>query len=320
MSSQELNAQTVVIAEDDPALRELLVRALDAAGFSVRGAGNGEEAMQLLLDAPPDIFVTDVKLPDTNGIELMAACRERYPELSVIVMTGFASVHSAVEAMKQGAADYLPKPFTTAQLRFAIERVIRTRELKIENQRLRSELRDKKSYTEIIGKSDPMQRVFALMERVKLVDSTVLVTGESGSGKELIVRALHKGHPTRGEKPLVEVHCGAIPSDLIESELFGHAKGSFTGADRDKVGKFEAANGGTIFLDEVSTMPADLQVKLLRVLQTRSIQRVGETRSIPVDVRVIAASNEDLKSLVAAGRFREDLFYRLNVIPLHGGS
>jgi DNA-binding NtrC family response regulator len=270
----------------------------------------------MMNEEPADVLITDLKLPGKNGQDLLLETRERYADLIVIVMTGFASIHSAVEAMRSGAADYLPKPFAMPQLKLAIDRAVDRRRLVEENTRLRSELMERTRFDRIIGKSPPMQQVFRLLEKVCEVDSTVLISGESGVGKELIVQALHYGHPVRKGGKLIPVHCGAVPENLIESELFGHVRGAFTGADKDKPGRFELANGGTLFLDEIGTMRADLQVKLLRVLQSRQVQRVGGTKSIPVDVRVVAATNEDLKGKVERGEFREDLYYRLNVIPI----
>ncbi len=306
----------VIVAEDDQGLLPTVVDFLAEIGHKVRGASHAERAWEMLTEEPADVLLTDLKLPGMTGQDLLRQAREHYPNMVVIVMTGFATIHSAVEAMRDGAADYLPKPFTLAQLCLAIERAVETRRLKEENTRLKTELRELQSFDRIIGKSAAMQRVFDLLAKVSQVDSTVLISGESGVGKELIVQALHYRHPSRKDGKLVAVHCGAIPENLIESELFGHVKGAFTGADRDKPGRFEMANGGTLFLDEIGTMKLDLQVKLLRVLQQRQIQRVGGTRNIEVDVRVVAATNEDLRAKVDAGEFREDLYYRLNVIPV----
>jgi DNA-binding NtrC family response regulator len=311
--SRRLN---VLIAEDEPGLLRTIVDYLSDLDHQVRGASTADRAWEMLVDEPADVLVTDLKLPGRDGLDLMREARAHYPDLVVIVVTGFATVHSAVEAMRDGAADYLPKPFALTQLRFALERAMENRALREENTRLKTQLAERTSFDRIIGKSPAMQRVFQLLERVSQVDSTVLISGESGSGKELIVQALHYRHPVRKNKRLVAVHCGAIPANLIESELFGHVRGAFTGADRDKIGRFEYADGGTLFLDEIGTMPQELQVKLLRVLQSRQIQRVGSTQSVPVDVRVVAATNEDLRAKVDHGEFREDLFYRLNVIPV----
>ncbi len=314
---QERERWNIVVAEDEPGLLRTIVDYLAELGHDVRGASTGDRAWELLVEEPADVLLTDLKIPGLGGLDLLARAREHYPDMVVIIMTGFATVHSAVEAMREGAADYLAKPFAMAQLRLALERAVETKRLRDENTRLRTELMERASFDQIIGKSPAMQRVFALLEKVSQVDSTVLITGESGVGKELIVQALHYRHPVRKDGRLVAVHCGAIPENLIESELFGHVKGAFTGADRDRPGRFELADGGTLFLDEIGTMKPDLQVKLLRVLQSRQVTRVGGTKSIPVDVRVVAASNEDLRSKVERGEFREDLYYRLNVIPIH---
>jgi DNA-binding NtrC family response regulator len=307
----------IIVAEDDDSLREMVVDFLSGLGHHVRHSERAERAWEMMNDEPADVLITDLKLPGKNGQDLLLETREHYPDLIVVVMTGFASIHSAVEAMRSGAADYLPKPFAMPQLKLAIDRAVDRRRLVEENTRLKSELMARTKFDRIIGKSPPMEQVFRLLEKVSEVDSTVLISGESGVGKELVVQALHYGHPVRKSGRLVPVHCGAVPENLIESELFGHVRGAFTGADRDKPGRFELADGGTLFLDEIGTMRSDLQVKLLRVLQTRQVQRVGGTKSIPVDVRVVAATNEDLKAKVDRGEFREDLFYRLNVIPIN---
>ncbi len=313
---REIERFHIVVAEDDPGLLQTIVEYLAELGHKVRGADRAEAAWKLLVEQPADILITDIQLPGQNGLDLTRQAREHFPRLVVLVVTGFASVDSAVEAMRDGAADYLSKPFSLGQLRFALERAADTRALREENVLLRTELAERSSFDRIIGKSPSMQRMFQLLDKVTQVDSTVLITGESGVGKELIVQALHYRHPVRKGGRLVAVHCGAIPENLIESELFGHVRGAFTGADRDKPGRFELARGGTLFLDEIGTMRPDLQVKLLRVLQSRQVTRVGGTAAIPIDVRVVAATNEDLKGKVERGEFREDLFYRLNVIPV----
>ncbi len=307
----------VVVAEDDAGLLKTVVEYLGQIGHSVRGASTAERAWELINEEPADVLVSDLKLPDVTGLDLLRRARSHYPDLIVIMMTGFASISSAVEAMRDGAADYLSKPFAMAQLKLALDRAVENRHLREENTRLRTELMERTSFEKIIGKSSAMLPVFEMLEKVCQVDSTVLIAGESGVGKELIVQALHYRHPERKSGNLVAVHCGAIPENLIESELFGHVRGAFTGADRDKPGRFELANGGTIFLDEVGTMRPETQVRLLRVLQTRQFTRVGGTKPIPVDVRVVAASNEELKAKVERGEFREDLYYRLNVIPIY---
>ncbi len=316
MAAVDRRLETLVV-EDDVHFRQTLLEFLHELGHDASGAGSVREALEAFDGQAPDLLLSDIRLPDGDGVELMRKVRHAHPGTVVLVMTGFATVNSAVEAMRDGAADYLPKPFSMAQLRLAIERAFETRRLREENAELRERLERNGGRARLIGNSPAMQRVLAMVERLRNIDSTVLITGESGVGKELIVEALHDGHARRRNHRLVPLHCGAIPKDLIESELFGHVKGAFTGADRDKIGRFEHADGGTLFLDEIGTMPLELQIKLLRVLQTREIQRVGSSRTIPVDVRVIAATNEDLRAKVERGEFREDLYYRLNVIPLH---
>lgn len=311
--SERLN---IIIAEDDPGLLPTVVEYLSTLGHVVRGAEHAEHAWEMLTEEPADVLITDLKLPGMTGQDLLHKVHGDYPSMVVIVMTGFATIHSAVEAMRGGAADYLPKPFSMAQLKLSLEKSVETRRLREENTRLRTELRELTSFDRIIGKSAAMQKVFSLLEKVSQVDSTVLISGESGVGKELVVQALHYRHPLRKSGQLVAVHCGAIPEHLIESELFGHVRGAFTGAEKDKPGRFELAEGGTLFLDEIGTMKPDLQVKLLRVLQSRQLTRVGGTKAIEVDVRVVASTNEELKTLVERGEFREDLYYRLNVIPI----
>ncbi|RMF72447.1 MAG: sigma-54-dependent Fis family transcriptional regulator, partial [Acidobacteria bacterium] len=316
MSAVDHRLETLVV-EDDPHFRETLLDFLGQLGHRAHGAGSIGEARARLAAGAPELLVSDIRLPDGDGVELLREVRRAHPATVVLVMTGFATVNSAVEAMRDGAADYLPKPFSMAQLRLAIDRALETRRLRRENAELRERLARSNGARPLIGSSPAMRRVLEMIDRLRGIDSTVLITGESGVGKELVVEALHAGHPRRAQGPLVPLHCGAIPRELIESELFGHVRGAFTGAAQDKAGRFEAATGGTLFLDEIGTMPLDLQVKLLRVLQTREVQRVGSSRTIPVDVRVIAATNEDLKAKVERGEFREDLYYRLNVIPLH---
>jgi DNA-binding NtrC family response regulator len=304
----------VIVVEDDVALRQTICEYLERAGHGVRTASGVEEGWRLLVEEPADALIADLMLPDGTGVDLLARARELYPSLAAIVMTGFGSLESAVESMRLGAADYLSKPFSMLELERALQRAIRgdRRPATVVADRPVAGTPDER----IIGRSPSMTPLFEMLDKLSQVDSTVLITGESGVGKELVVHELHARHPQRGAGPLVAVHCGAIPESLIDSELFGHCRGAFTGADRDRPGRFELAHGGTLFLDEVGTMRPETQVRLLRVLQSRHILRVGGCRSIPVDVRVVAASNEDLALKVERGEFREDLYYRLNVIPL----
>ena len=310
------NLIKILLVEDDPTSRLALTQLLRTIGYDVAGAGSGEEAFERLASEPFDIIITDLFLPDLNGIDILKRVKSDSPSaLEVILITGHASAETAVKAMKEGAFDYITKPLNIDELRIIIDKALEKRRLLSENVYLRKQLRDKFEFANIIGVSPAMQKVFNRMKRVIKTDSTVLIMGESGTGKEIVAKAIHyNGH--RKDKPFIAVHCGAIPENLLESELFGHVKGAFTGALKDKVGKFEAADQGTIFLDEIGTMPMHLQTKLLRVLQEQEVERVGSNRPIKLDVRVISATNQNLEAEVRAGNFRDDLFYRLNVIPL----
>jgi len=305
----------ILLIDDEETGREALTLLLKAAGHAVKSAGSGNEAFQTLTRDTFDIVITDLFLPDASGIDILKKVKEDAPLTEVILITGHASAETAVKAMKEGAFDYITKPLNFDELKIIIGKAVEKRQLLSENVYLRKQLRDKFEFANIIGSSPAMQHVFALMKRIVKTDSTVLIAGESGTGKELVAKAIHFNGGRR-DKPFIAVHCGAIPENLLESELFGYVKGAFTGAMRDKIGKFEAANGGTIFLDEIGTMPMQLQTKLLRVLQEEEVERVGSTRPVKIDVRIISATNLDLAEEVKKGNFREDLFYRLNVIPL----
>ena len=273
-------------------------------------------AIQMLSENNYDLSLIDLYLPKADGFQVLAHLQRVSSSTSAIVMTGYGSIESAVEAMKRGAADYLTKPVAFDQLRIVVKKALDVRRLQQENWLLRHQLKTKYRFENLVGTSPAMQQVFQLIEKVADVESTVLILGDSGTGKELVARAIHfNSH--RAEKPLVPVNCGAIPESLLESELFGHERGAFTGAARTRIGRFELANGGTIFLDEVGDMSPALQVKLLRVLQEQSFERVGGTRSLRVDVRIIAATNRNLEESIVRGEFREDLYYRLSVIPLN---
>ena len=306
----------ILLVDDEAFGREALTLLLGKAGHAVIGAGSGDEALALLSQERFDVIITDLFLPDMSGIDILKQAKERSPLTEVILITGHASAESAVRAMKEGAFDYITKPVNIDELRIIIAKAMEKSRLLSENVYLKKQLREKYEFANIIGSSPAMQRVFGLMKRIIKTDSTVLVSGESGTGKEVVAKAIHF-NGSRKDKPFVAVHCGAIPENLLESELFGYMKGAFTGASRDKIGKFEAANQGTIFLDEIGTMPMHLQTKLLRVLQEQEVERVGSTKPVKIDVRVISASNLELAEEVRRGNFREDLFYRLNVIPLH---
>ncbi len=305
----------VLVVEDEDAFRAALAEGLGEHGWHVLQAGSVHEAKEILQTGEVDIALLDVRLPDGNGLELLRELKRRMPGAVAAVMTAYADLDAAVDAMRLGAADFLKKPFDMEELFVRMEEWLRRKELAEENQRLRARVRAMESEHELIGQHPEIRKLRETAALLADSTSTVLITGESGSGKEVVAHLIHKLGP-RADKPFVAVNCGAIPEDLLESELFGHVKGAFTGAVRNRPGRFELAHGGTIFLDEIGEMSPKLQVKLLRVLQERRIEPVGGDRSIPVDVRVIAATNKDLERAIETGEFREDLYYRLNVIPL----
>jgi len=306
----------ILVIDDESVNLEALELLLGRAGYQVTPCASGEEALTRLdKQSPFDLVLSDLTLPGLSGIDILRRVKEMSPQTPVILITGNATAESAVEAMKQGAFDYILKPFDFEKLKLQVAKAVEQGRLLAENTRLRQQLHARYRFDNIIGHSQAMQRVFSQLAKVVATDSTVLITGESGTGKELVAKAIHFNGP-RKAKPFIAINCGAIPAELLESELFGHVKGAFTGAINDKAGKFEAAGGGTIFLDEIGTMPLHLQTKLLRVLQEHEVERVGSSRPIKLDVRVISATNADLLAEVKAGRFREDLYYRLHVIPL----
>ena len=306
----------ILVVDDDDSGREALEMLLRSSGYAVMVAATGSEALSMMEQDPFNMIVLDLFLPDKSGIEILQYSRRRFPFTEVIVITGYASAETAVSAMKEGAFDYITKPVNFEELLIVIKNALEKQQLLSENVYLRKQLEERFEFSNIIGSSPAMKIVFERMSRIVKTDSTVLITGESGTGKELVARALHFNGP-RKQKPFVAVNCSAIPESLMESELFGHVRGSFTGAVKDKTGKFEAANQGTLFLDEIGTMPLHLQTKLLRVLQEQELERVGSNTPIKLDVRVISATNLDLEQEVRQGNFRDDLYYRLNVIPLH---
>lgn len=306
----------ILLVDDEESSRDPLSLLLKRSGYLVKGAGTGHEALQLLGSEPFNIVITDLFLPDSNGIDILKEVKQLSSTMEVILITGHASAETAVRAMKEGAFDYITKPLNIEELTIILGKAVEKHQLVNENVYLKKQLRDKYEFSNIIGNSPAMQQIFNLMKRVVKTDSTVLILGESGTGKEVVAKAIHF-NSSRKTMPFVAVHCGAIPENLLESELFGYVRGAFTGANRDKIGKFEAANGGTIFLDEIGTMPLQLQTKLLRVLQEHEVERVGSHRTIKLDVRVISATNHQLEEEVKQGRFREDLYWRLNVIPIN---
>ncbi|HSB68230.1 MAG TPA: sigma-54 dependent transcriptional regulator [Candidatus Methylomirabilis sp.] len=307
--------ERILIVDDEEQMRDLLVKVLEKNGYQVAVSGDGAQALAFLEKEPVDLVVTDVRMPGMSGMEALRAIKELNPEIVVIIMTAFGSIDQAVQAVKEGAYDYINKPFKIDEMLLTIEKALEERRLRHEVTTLRQELRTRYRFENLIGKSRAMQEVFSLIEQVAGSRSTVMIYGKSGTGKELVAKAVHYNSP-RLSKAFVAVNCAAIPSELLESELFGHEKGSFTGAVATKVGKFELATGGSLFLDEVGSMRLDLQAKILRALQEREVERVGGTRTIKIDVRVIAATNRDLKKAVDEGTFREDLYYRLNVVPI----
>ncbi|MDL1958787.1 MAG: sigma-54 dependent transcriptional regulator [Deltaproteobacteria bacterium] len=308
--------ESILVVDDAPEIRFSMSEVLRHEGFTVDVACDGQEAIDKSSKNFFDVMITDLAMPRKDGMEVLSFLKEHSPETICIIITGFGTIHGAVEAMRQGAFDYLTKPVKLEEVIITVDKALEVRELRRENRSLRQELRDIHGFERIVGASKAMQEVFELVEKVAGVDSTVLITGESGTGKELIAHALHY-KSEREDGPFVPVNCAAIPEGLLESELFGHEKGSFTHAISTKIGRFELANKGTIFLDEIGEMSSALQVKLLRFLQERQFERVGGVKTIHVDARIIAATNIDLEEAFQKGSFRDDLYYRLNVIPIH---
>jgi len=310
-----VNQGIVLIVDDKENIREVLSAILGDEGYKVLTAGNAGEALEILASASPDAVISDIKMPGTSGLQLQESIRRMDPELPVVLITAFGSIDSAVEAIKRGAYDYLTKPIDHERLKMVLKRAVEIRRYATENRRFRRELENKYRFESMIGSSPRMQKVFERIRAVSGTLSTVLILGESGTGKELVAKAIHY-HGQRKDKPLVDVNCSALSEGLLESELFGHEKGAYTGAASRKIGRFESAHQGTLFLDEVGELSPSLQVKLLRVLQERRFERVGGSEPIRSDFRLIAATNRDLKVEAAQGRFREDLFYRLSVITI----
>jgi DNA-binding NtrC family response regulator len=306
----------LLLVEDETPLREALAERLTEQGFEVEQADSGERAIEQLAEFAFDIVITDLRLPGLDGTRVLEAALLRYPDIVGIIVTGYGTVKDAVEAIKRGATDFVTKPFQFDELLHALSSALEKRRLKAENAYLRSQLQERYKFEGLIGRSPAMRALFQLLETVSASASTILVTGETGTGKEVVARAIHHNSPRRAQR-FVALNCGAIPETLLEAELFGHVRGAFTGAIGTRQGRLEQAHKGTLFMDEVGTMSAGMQMKLLRVLQEREFERIGDSHTTKVDVRVVAATNSDLQKMVADGSFREDLFYRLNIIPIH---
>ena len=305
----------ILVIDDEESMRDSCQQTLSRSGHYVETAGNGKKGLELLKKTSYDLVILDLKMPGLSGLEVLEKIKEDDPEIVVVVITGYATIESAVEAMKKGAYDFIPKPFTPESLRVIVKRALNGRELTLENVLLRNELKVGLGSNIIIGSDKSMKAVEQLVKKVGPTDATVLITGQSGTGKEVIARAVHRCSD-RNNKPFVAVDCGSLVESLFESELFGHVRGSFTGATATKYGRFELANGGTLFFDEIGNVSLNVQTKLLRVLQEREITKVGSSQIVKVDVRIIAATNKDLAEAVKAGTFRDDLFYRLSVVPI----
>ena len=308
--------KSLLIVDDEPNIRRVLEAVFTKDGYQVRTAENGRKALDIVATEPGlNVVICDLIMPDMNGVEVLEAAKEINPRLSLVMITAHGTIKTAVDAMKLGAFDYITKPFDMDEIKLVVKNALERSRLLEENVELRQELKSRYKFDNIVGSSGKMQEVYRIIERVAASNATVLIRGESGTGKELIARAIHYNSP-RAQKPFIAVSCAALPETLLESELFGHEKGSFTGATGQKIGRFELATQGTLFLDEIPEVSAGVQVKLLRALQEREFERVGGTKTVKVDVRLIAATNRDLEQLVADGVFRADLYYRLQVIQV----
>jgi two-component system response regulator PilR (NtrC family) len=305
----------ILVVDDEESIREFLDIMLRKEGYEVTLAEDGARAIDLLKKKTFDLVISDLQMPQVTGMELLKHVRDNFPDLLFMMITAFGTTETAVEAMKMGAYDYITKPFKIDEVRIVIGNALKSKNLEVENRVLKKELGKENSFQNIVGNSESMHRIFDLVRRVSQAPTNVLITGESGTGKEVVAKAIHYNGPLK-DRPFVTINCGAIPENLMESEMFGHKKGSFTGAVVDKSGLFEVADGGTLFLDEVGELPLSIQVKLLRAIQERIIRRVGATDDIKVEVRIIAATNRDLEKMVNEGGFRQDLYYRLNVIQI----
>ena len=308
-------SESILVVEDEKSARDTMVDFLSEAGYEAYGAHDGEEAVVMARENTFNLVITDLKMPKGDGLYVLEEVKRIDPRIIVIICTGYGTVNTAVKAMKLGAFDYITKPIKIEEMKLVVKRALDYQRLQVENLLLHKQLKAKYKFKNLVGDSDAMQKVFQLIEKTATTDSTIMICGESGTGKELVARAIHY-NSDRKDGPMVPVNCGAIPEDLLESELFGYEKGAFTGAFKTRIGRFELANGGTVFLDEIGDMSPALQVKVLRVLQEHEFERVGGVKSIKVDIRVIAATHRDLEKAVKQDVFREDLYYRLNVIPL----
>jgi len=306
----------ILIVDDEKEICDACASILKSCDYIIETALNGAEAFRKIGEKVPDIVIADVNMPGMNGMELLRRTKKAYPEISILLITGYSTVGDAVEAMKLGASDYIPKPFMPEELRVKVSKMLESKGMIKENKRLKKELGDRYAFGKAMGKCQAMQKIYDLLEKVSCTDSTILITGESGTGKELVAHAIHHNSPRKG-RPFVSVDCSSLSENLMESELFGHMKGSFTGAAADRPGLFETAEGGTLFMDEIGNITLGVQAKLLRVLQEKEFKRVGDVVNKKADVRIIAATNKNLKKMVKDSSFREDLFYRLNVVPVH---
>jgi len=305
----------ILLIDDDPVILDVIAEILGTNGYEVVTASSGGSGVKRLESNHYDLILTDLVMPDVDGMEVLNHAEAKSPKTMCIILTGYGTIKGSVDAIKKGAFDYITKPITSGELLVVVEKALKFKKLEEENIRLKKELHHRYRYNNLIGTSTAIKIIYELIEKVADTDSTILISGASGTGKELIARAIHY-NSSRSDRPLVVINCGAIPEELLESELFGHEKGAFTGAYKSRIGRFEMANGGSIFLDEIGEMSPALQVKLLRILQEQTFERVGGTKTIHVDVRIIAATNKNLTVAINKGRFREDLFYRLNVIPI----
>lgn len=309
----------ILIVDDEPLTRQSLYEILKIDGYRVTTAKDGQEALGLIEKLLPKIVISDMKMPGIDGLQLVKEIKTKGLEIPVILITGYGSIEAAVEAMKEGAFDYITKPIVDNEIRLVIQKIIKQQELIEENRFLRERIKNtsRQCFHNIIGQNVKMQKIYDLIEAVADSNATILIQGESGTGKSLIANAIHQSDPNRKDRPFIEVSCGALPETLLETELFGHVRGAFTGAIKDRIGRFELADKGSILLDEIDTFSPNLQVKLLRILQGGEFERVGDAKTMRIDVRVIAATNQDLHEAIRNGKFREDLYYRLNVISIH---